>query len=112
MKRTGVSLELRQLARLKDTICEIGPGIADRSMIGPFNMSRDPILKSYLNFPQTVGGSTATLENKFDLVGSVSPAEVSRLVRYIARQRNDLTKTTDKLFVNLLPVYEKWSEVF
>lgn len=109
MERTGVSHELKRLASLAKAIREIRHGIITPTMIREVNLLTEPFLKSCLNLAQAEG---STFDKKGALSDTMSPAEISSLVGYVARKRSDLTKTIDKLLVNLLPVYEKWTRVF
>jgi hypothetical protein len=108
MERTGISQELQRLASRAKAVRQIRHEIVIATMTRQVNLLTEPFLKSCLSLAQDVG----SFNKKAALSNMVSPAEISRLVGYVAGQRSDLTKTIDTLLDNLLPVYEKWARVF
>jgi hypothetical protein len=109
MERTGVSQELQHLASRAKAVRQIRHEIVIPTMTRPVNLLTEPFLKSCLNLAQAGVGS---FKQKRALPDTLSPAEILRLVHYVSKNRVDLTKTIDALLNNLLPVYEKWTQVF
>jgi hypothetical protein len=108
MERTGVSQELQRLANRAKAVHQIRQEIVIATMTRPVNLLTEPFLKSCLNLVQDVG----SFKQKGAPPDTLSPAEILRLVHYVSKSRGDLTKTIDALLNNLLPVYEKWTQVF
>ncbi|HSE90493.1 MAG TPA: hypothetical protein VLJ79_30070 [Candidatus Binatia bacterium] len=111
MKRTGVSHKLERLTSQADAVREIKQAIVNPTMTQKVNIFAEPFLRSCLNLGPAAEDPISSFDKKHSF-DTVSAAEISKLVGYVARQRGDLTKTIDTLLDDLFPVYEKWTQVF
>jgi hypothetical protein len=112
LKRTGVSHELERLAVQANAVRETKQGIVTPTMIRKVNLLTEPFLGSFLNLGLVEARPIPTIDRKRLFLDTVSSADISKLVGHVARQRSDLTETIDALLDGLLPVYEKWTQVF